>query len=255
VVQKVWDFEDREKELLLRAMLGLTLADRSPGTRSQRVIYGQIKSAKLPRKVRRSLLRMLRGGVEAMAVAAAVQDDRSRDFLLEQVILGAMLDGHFSERESVYIGDLASWLGVSHEDLAQREAEVVTFYEQHKAYLDIFTVGTAVRYHRQRMLQRLQKAIVENLGLIVGEIKNTAGLAELLYRTSLGEKLSLEERKQMGRQLVDILRAIPSLAIFSLPGGAVLLPLLYKVLPDGMKPRAFAERDKKRKEKGREDIF
>jgi len=56
----------------------------------------------------------------------------------------------------------------------------------------------------------------------------------------------------MGRQLVDILRSIPSLAIFSIPGGAVLLPLLFMILPKGLKPRAFAEVTKK--EGGREII-
>jgi hypothetical protein len=253
-IRRVLDYRDRERELLLRAMVGLTLADRPLGVGSMRVVETQIKSARLPRKVRKGLLRLLAGPVEALAVAAVVEDDRTRDFLLEQVILGAMLDGHFSQRESDYIGDLAGWLGVSCESLAERETRVMEFYEQHKDYLDMFTVGSAVRYYRQRMADRLQKAIAENLGLIVKEIKDTKELADLLYRASLGEKLDKAERKKMVGGLVGILRTVPSLAIFALPGGAVLLPLLYKVLPDGLKPKAFAQRAKKKPE-GEQEII
>ena len=251
-IGRVLAYEDREKGHLLRAMVGLTLADRPLGVGSLRVVRQQIRSSGLPRKTRKVLRRMLLQPASPKAVADAVKNDRVRDFLLEQVILGATLDGHFSEREKGYVGELAGFLGVWPEDLARLEAEVVAFYETHKAYLDLFMVGTAVRSYRQRMPEQLKQTLHENLGLITKEIKAKKGLADLLYRTSLGEDLSKEERKKMGRQLVDILRSIPSLAIFSIPGGAVLLPLLFKILPKGLKPRAFAEVTKK--EGGREII-
>jgi len=249
VILRVLDYKDREKAHLLRAMVGLTLADRPLGVGSLRVVRRQIRLSGLPGKTRRALRRMLRQPASAEAVAAAVKNERIRDFLLEQVVLGAVLDGHFSERERVYVGELAGFLGVTPEELARLEAEVVAFYETHKAYLDLFMVGTAVRSYRQRMPEQLQQTLRENLALITKEIKAKKGLADLLYRTSLGEDLTKEERKKMGRQLVDILRTIPSLAIFSIPGGAVLLPLLFKILPKGLKPRAFAEVTKKEGER------
>ncbi len=244
-VQRVLDYKDREKELLLRAMVGLTLADRPLGVGSLQVVRRQIRFSGLPGKTRRALRRMLKQPASAEAVAAAVKKERIRDFLLEQVVLGAMLDGHFSERERGFVGELAGFLGVTPEELAGLEAEVLAFYEIHKAYLDLFMVGTAVRSYRQRLPERLQQTLRENLNLITKEIQAKKGLADLLYRTSLGEELTREERRQMGRQLLDILRTIPSLAIFSVPGGAVLLPLLFKILPKGLKPRAFAEVQKK----------
>jgi len=251
-IGRVLAYGDREKEHLLRAMVGLTLADRPLGVGSLQVVRRQIRSSGLPRKIRRALRRMLKQPASPRAVADAVKNERVRDFLLEQVILGATLDGHFSEEERGYVSELAGFLGVSPEELARLEAEVMAFYEIHKAYLDLFMVGTAVRTARQRMPEQLQQTLRENLALITKEIKAKKGLADLLYRTSLGEELTKEERKKMGRQLVDILRTIPSLAIFSIPGGAVLLPLLFKILPKGLKPRAFAEVTKK--EGGREII-
>jgi uncharacterized membrane protein YebE (DUF533 family) len=241
-LQAVWDYHDRERRMLLQALVGLTLADRPIGVGSRRVMMAQIRSARLPRTARRELLAALGRPVSTLAVAAAVDDARSRDFLIEQVLLGAMLDGHLSEREWGYIEELAAWLDVSPQELAAVEARVIGFYEQHRDYLDLFTVGTAVRDYRQRMLDRLQRGIAENLGLIVDEIRAKGDLAELLVRASHGERLEREQWRQVRRQLLDIVRSIPSLAIFSLPGGAVLLPLVFKLLPAGLKPRAFAER-------------
>ena len=40
--------------------------------------------------------------------------------------------------------------------------------------------------------------------------------------------------------LIDILKSIPSLAIFMLPGGAILLPLFIKFIPK-LLPSAFDE--------------
>jgi hypothetical protein len=247
-VQRVLDFQDREQEILVHAFLGLTKADRSIGVSSRRVMIEQIRAAHLPRKARRKMLSFLKQPVPPFSVAAAVSDDRMRDFVLEQVLLGAMLDGHLSDREWHYIEDLAGWLGVSRKDLLKVEEQVVNFYEEHQAYLDLFMVGTAVRSYRQRMMRRLQDSMAENIGLIVEEIRSKGDLADLLLRASSGERLSSAQWKVVRNQLVDVVRSVPSLAIFSLPGGAVLLPLLFKVLPDGLKPRSFAERDRKKRE-------
>jgi hypothetical protein len=50
--------------------------------------------------------------------------------------------------------------------------------------------------------------------------------------------LSKEEQKKMQEQLLDIFKTIPSLAIFMLPGGAILLPLFVKFIPK-LLPSAF----------------
>ena len=46
--------------------------------------------------------------------------------------------------------------------------------------------------------------------------------------------------KQMQEQMMDIIKSIPSLAIFMLPGGAILLPIFIKFIPK-LLPSAFDE--------------
>lgn len=64
--------------------------------------------------------------------------------------------------------------------------------------------------------------------------------AMYLIRKSTRTNLTPEEKEKIKIQLLDICKAIPSLAVFLLPGGALLLPLLIKLIPDIL-PSAFKE--------------
>ena len=71
--------------------------------------------------------------------------------------------------------------------------------------------------------------------------------AMYLIKKSTHANLSEEEKLKIKVQLLDICKSIPALAVFLLPGGALLLPLLIKLIPDIL-PSAFREdfpKDKK----------
>ncbi len=61
-----------------------------------------------------------------------------------------------------------------------------------------------------------------------------------LIRKSTHSKLSAEEKVKIKIQLLDICKSIPALAVFLLPGGTLLLPLLIKLIPDIL-PSAFRD--------------
>jgi hypothetical protein len=64
--------------------------------------------------------------------------------------------------------------------------------------------------------------------------------AMFLIRKSTHTKLSAEEKEKIKIQLIDICKSIPALAVFLLPGGALLLPLLIRLIPDIL-PSAFRD--------------
>jgi hypothetical protein len=61
-------------------------------------------------------------------------------------------------------------------------------------------------------------------------LEQSRELVTLLSQSTVRE-LSAAEKKKVREQLVDIFKSIPSLAIFLLPGGAVLLPIFIKLVP------------------------
>ena len=92
-------------------------------------------------------------------------------------------------------------------------------------------------------LRNLSPAVVEaavrrNLAAVVAEIRQTGELAALLAKSSHA-KLTDEEWAKVREQLTDVVKTIPALAIFALPGGMILLPILLKLLPFDLRPSAF----------------
>ena len=76
--------------------------------------------------------------------------------------------------------------------------------------------------------------------------------AMALIRKSTSKNLSDEEKEKVKDQLVDILKAIPSFAIFILPGGSLLLPIVIKFIPDIL-PSSFRDDDEDEDEEGKEE--
>lgn len=66
--------------------------------------------------------------------------------------------------------------------------------------------------------------------------------AMYLLKKATHTNLSTEEKEKIKVQLLDICKSIPALAVFLLPGGALLLPLLIKLIPDIL-PSAFRDNE------------
>jgi hypothetical protein len=66
--------------------------------------------------------------------------------------------------------------------------------------------------------------------------------AMYLVKKATHTNLSTEEKEKIKVQLLDICKSIPALAVFLLPGGALLLPLLIKLIPDIL-PSAFRDNE------------
>ena len=61
-----------------------------------------------------------------------------------------------------------------------------------------------------------------------------------LIKKATHASLSEEEKEKVKVQLLDICKAVPAFTVFMLPGGALLLPLLIKLIPDIL-PSAFRD--------------
>jgi hypothetical protein len=82
------------------------------------------------------------------------------------------------------------------------------------------------------MIKRyLKRLILVNKQAILMEVLSITGLMQVLMKTrNADEKWTREEKKEIMRHLRNIAKIIPTIAIFSLPGGAFLLPILAEAL-------------------------
>ncbi len=85
----------------------------------------------------------------------------------------------------------------------------------------------------------IKRILEKNSKSLVQELKQSKELVVLLNKSAY-TKLSDDEKVKVKSQLLDVLKSIPALAVFLLPGGVVLLPLIAKLIPDIL-PSAFRD--------------
>ena len=79
---------------------------------------------------------------------------------------------------------------------------------------------------------------MRNKGRIAEELKELVAL----INKSRKEDLTQLEKEAVKRQFKVIAKSVPALAIFMIPGGTILLPIVLKVIPD-LVPSAFLENE------------
>lgn len=90
-------------------------------------------------------------------------------------------------------------------------------------------------------VDEIKEAIYKNKKRLAKELQESRELI-FLVRKSLTTSLTDKEKAKVKEQTLDICKAIPAFTVFMLPGGALLLPLLIKLIPDIL-PSAFKEDD------------
>ena len=93
------------------------------------------------------------------------------------------------------------------------------------------------------MIKRyLKRLIIINKEAILMEVLSIKGLMQLLMKIrNTDERWTRGEKNEIKRHLKNIAKIVPAVAVFSLPGGSFLLPVLAEVL-DRRKTRRL-ERD------------
>ena len=77
----------------------------------------------------------------------------------------------------------------------------------------------------------VKRLVIINKEAILMEVLAIGGLMQLLMKIrNTDEKWTRGEKKEIKRHLKNIAKIVPSITLFSLPGGSFLLPVLAEVL-------------------------
>lgn len=159
--------------------------------------------------------------------------------VMEMCIVAAMADSHFGYEETHYINEIADRLNMSKGELEQSIIFTEGFLLKNAGRIVYLQNSSTLSMLGRSLNSRVWAMMKKNRANIRREISESRELMELMWK-SQNESLTPEEREKVKTQLADLIKTIPSLAIFMVPGGSVLLPLLLRFLPDEMvKPSSF----------------
>ncbi len=232
-----------QKARLVEVLVGLACAERKPAFPSRRAILRQIDDLQLPEELQDSTREFARRAFERPpSVKRLAKGVRSRDlkrFILEQTVLASLVDGRRSPREVEWTHELAYELGFTLAEMKQLELSMADFYRRHRDVVDVFTLAHGAEVMGEEWVHELSTTVRKNSRAVLNEIRKTGELSVLLSRAARGQTLDLEEKRRMKDQLLDVARAVPALALFAAPGGALVLLALSRVLPMKLLPSSF----------------
>ncbi|MFH6972543.1 LETM1-related biofilm-associated protein [Flavobacterium petrolei] len=160
-------------------------------------------------------------------------------YLIDIAGMALWSDGKVENDERYFLHSLAEIVSVPDSFVDESINSTNEFITKHKKEIPYFNYSNPVKHFYDQTTQSVVTLIGRNKNRLIKEIVQSKELMVMLAystRRDLDEK----EKKKVKKQLLEICKTIPSLTIFLLPGGSLLLPILIKFIPT-LLPSAFNE--------------
>mgnify|MGYP003574966600 CR=1 FL=1 len=162
-----------------------------------------------------------------------------KNYLLDMAGMAVWSDGAAEQTETEFLFSLAQRMGISEENARESIASYSNFIKNYKKEIAYFRYSNPVKHFYGHAAQTVALLITRNKKRLAKELSNNGELM-LLLTHSTHRNLDEKEKKKVKKQLLEICKTVPSLTIFLLPGGSLLLPLLIKFIPQ-LLPSVFNE--------------
>ncbi len=160
-------------------------------------------------------------------------------YILDLACMATWSDHMVDAKEQLFLKKLGQDLTLNLA-IPQHAIKVINhFFIINKNRLALLSSKNSVQTFYNNSSKMVIKLITRNSKRLYQELLDSKELVVLLGQSTIRD-LNKDEQKKVQEQLLDIFKSIPSLAIFLLPGGALLLPLVVKFIPK-LLPSAFDE--------------
>lgn len=170
---------------------------------------------------------------------ATLNTSLEKRYSIDIACMASWTDNVVDKSENKFLAQFCDHLELELTVLNQSILDIDAFYSANKSSIAALGSKNFVQSFYDNSSKMVMKLISRNSKRLLQELKESKELMVLLTKSTTRE-LTAAEHKKVQEQLMDIFKSIPSLAIFMLPGGAILLPLFIKFIPK-LLPSAFDE--------------
>lgn len=166
-------------------------------------------------------------------------NELEKQYLIDLAGMALWSDGIIEKNEAYFLHKLAETMAVSEEFVVESIEKTNEFITRYKSEIPYFNYSNPVKHFYDQTTQSVVTLVNRNKNRLIKEVVQSKELM-LLLAYSTRRDLDEKEKKKVKKQLLDICKTIPSLTIFLIPGGSLLLPILIKFIPT-LLPSAFNE--------------
>jgi hypothetical protein len=162
-------------------------------------------------------------------------------FLLDLSVLTIISDQDADTAEKEFLVQFCTNLKIPLNELDEALVMVEKFILNNNDQVSFLKTSSSYEQLLSSMTRRWIKILGRNKDKLAKELKGSKELVFLIKKSAVQE-LTKDEKEKVKTQFLDIVKTMPTLAIFMLPGGAILLPMVLKILPD-LVPSAFRDNE------------
>ncbi len=172
-----------------------------------------------------------------------LSNDLEKFYMVDLAGISLWSDEKVENEERYFLYKLGEKLAVAESFITESIDFINNFIVKYKKEIPYFNNSNPVKNFYDHTTESVQILINRNKKRLVKELSQSKELMQLLAK-STHKELDKDEKKKIKVQLLDICKTVPSLTIFLLPGGSLLLPILIKFIPQ-LLPSAFNENDER----------
>jgi hypothetical protein len=162
-----------------------------------------------------------------------------RRYVLEIAILTIWSDEGVKEEEIEFLDKLTLKLGLDEDDKDKSFTAIQSFVLLNKNDALFLKGKNDFELVLSGATKRWTKILGRSKDKLAAELKQSKDLVSLIAKSTKGD-LTPDEKDRVKSQLADLGKSVPALALFMLPGGAVILPIVLKIIPN-LIPSAFQD--------------
>jgi hypothetical protein len=225
---------------VMKGIIYMAYADNKIESKEKRLLANFLSFTQLEKNSKLQIETFINNGISKSDLNLTKIDN---PFLLGIIFELGLLIAHkslatfTSERKSLY--DFGDFLGLSAQEINESEIRSNLFLLEKQEESSPFYFESRTSLAFQGFSNRWIRILGRNKDKLISELKESKELVALIQKSTTKE-LTKEEKEIVKNQFIDILKSVPSIGIFLLPGGALLLPLILKIVPD-LLPSSFKE--------------
>ena len=162
-------------------------------------------------------------------------------YILEIAILTVWTDKELQSPEKKFLNQLTAKLGLKKNEKDKAFVSIQSFVLANDNHTPFLRGKNDIELILSNTAKRWTKILSRNKVKLAKELKESKELVSLISKSTRRD-LTKEEKEKVKHQLADLGKTIPALTLFMLPGGAIILPLVLKIIPS-LIPSAFRENE------------
>jgi hypothetical protein len=234
----VADFFRYEREELrfsvVKVMAAASHANKDVSYEEKKLLDFFLHSTDLSAEKRKEAVKIFEKGVLVEEINLPSENSWIlKKFFLEMAILTIWADKKVEQSELDFLKRFCTHLGFNEEDLENSLIAIEGFVLEYWDQLEYLQNKQDYNQVSEQFIKRVARIAERNKGRLMKEMQESEELV-LLLKKARSNELSVEEKEKMRKDLIQILKAIPTFVIISLPQKFLTLPMLLKILPKNL---------------------